>query len=62
LPAVFDDGPEFFSLVMTGPDPQELIEIGMEFARVAAQRAVGEIWPSSRDTPIDQLPADEVIE
>ena len=40
----------FFSLVMAGPDPQELIEIGMELARVAAQRAVSEIWPSSSDT------------
>ena len=35
---------------MAGPDPQEFIEIGMEFARVAAQRAVGEIWPSPSDT------------
>ena len=49
MPAVFDDGPEFFSLVMFGPDPQQRIEIGVEFARVAVQCAVGEIWPSSGD-------------
>ena len=43
LSALLHDGPEFFSLVMAGLDPQERIEIGVEFARVAAQCAVGEI-------------------
>src|SRR3979411_698607 len=49
MPACFDGGLEFFSLGMAGLDPEERIEVGIQFARVVSQCAVGQIWPTPGD-------------
>ncbi len=49
LPAVLDSGLECLAFRMAGPFAQKRIEIGIELARVAAQRAVGKIRSTSPD-------------
>src|SRR3977135_2079925 len=34
---------------MAGLDPEERIEVGIQFARVVSQCAVGQIWPTPGD-------------